>query len=502
MRRYPLKLFYSYASEDVAHRETLEEHLEVLVKEGIITPWHDGKIIGGKEWFEVILENMRTADIILLLISDSFLSSEFVSEHEIPLALERHDKGDARVVPILLEDVKNLYEQSFSKLEILPTKAQAISGWDDSTKAFLNIAEEIRKVANDFVWDRGGPFEPRSHIFKEAELARLDKDSRSRATERLDALREQLNKSVPKREPESNLLIATWCLRKFGQRSNKGLLPETLFYMAQIISAFDLVALQEVDRNITRLRELLEILGPDWGYVITDITEGVPGNNERFAVLYYRPRVTFENVSGEVVLLEKELIDGKQFARKPLIASFRWRDFQFRLCTAHFRFGGKLRGRPTLLEAKRLAGHLARKAKRDNLNMILAGDFNMSTLDSSIIEEFRGADFYIPNEILHPSNIKKTKYYDMFAFILNEDKFNLDEDRPPNSGAVDFTESVFRDQDRKVYEKLGAISNTGTGHVASGSTAERRYQTWITYQMSDHLPLWVELKKDMMESRA
>ena len=141
---------------------------------------------------------------------------------------------------------------------------------------------------------------------------------------------------IPRRRND-NLLVANWCLNKFGRYAARG---ESLFFMAQVLSTFDVISLQEIDRRLDSLRALLEIMGPEWGYFITDITEGTRGNNERFAILHYRPRVAFDHISGEVVLPDNLLIEGRQFARKPLLAGFRAADFRFRMCAAHIHFGG------------------------------------------------------------------------------------------------------------------------------------------------------------------
>jgi len=132
-------------------------------------------------------------------------------------------------------------------------------------------------------------------------------------------------------------------------------LPECRYYTAAIMTAFDIVTLQEVDADLDELNRLLAILGPDWEYLVTDISQGAAGNRERFAIVYDAPRVEFARVSGEVVLLKDELIDGEQFARKPLIASFRADTLRFRVCTTHLSYG-----RGDTAQTAREAGALAR----------------------------------------------------------------------------------------------------------------------------------------------
>src|SRR6185503_260372 len=123
VERGPLRLFSSYAHEDAAARELLDEHLELLRRQKVLVTWSDRLIVPGREWQRVIEENMRAADIILLLVSRRFLASAFVEQFEIPLAMAEHERGGTRVLPVLLEPVENLDRLPFAPLELLPSKA-------------------------------------------------------------------------------------------------------------------------------------------------------------------------------------------------------------------------------------------------------------------------------------------------------------------------------------------------------------------------------------------
>ncbi|MCP6423150.1 hypothetical protein NL463_27980, partial [Klebsiella pneumoniae] len=85
---------------------------------------------------------------------------------------------------------------------------------------------------------------------------------------------------------ESNLLLATWNIREFGGSKYGGRLEESYYYIAEIISKFDLIALQEVRDDLRALNKIMEILGSYWSYMFTDVTEGRQGNSERTAFLF------------------------------------------------------------------------------------------------------------------------------------------------------------------------------------------------------------------------
>ncbi|MEL7370747.1 MAG: endonuclease/exonuclease/phosphatase family protein, partial [Myxococcota bacterium] len=174
-----------------------------------------------------------------------------------------------------------------------------------------------------------------------------DPVTKTRTIDRLLTLREKLAEEVdPHRNPGS-FLLATWNIREFGRSKPKhgDRVDEAFHYIAEIISRFHLVALQEVNRDLTDFRRLLMLLGPDWDGILTDVTEGTGGNEERMAFVYDKRVVSFRNVAGEIVLPTGKRVakDGQddelQFARTPFMVSFQAGWFKFNLCTVHIYYG-------------------------------------------------------------------------------------------------------------------------------------------------------------------
>ncbi len=141
----PVNLFFSYSHEDEDLKDELLKHLSILKRQGVIKDWHDRKIEAGHEWKAAIDDNLRNADIILLLISADFLKSDYCYETEMTFALERQD---AIVIPIILRAV-DWRGAPFGKLQVLPKDARPVTSWGNSDEAFENVAEGIRqKVEN------------------------------------------------------------------------------------------------------------------------------------------------------------------------------------------------------------------------------------------------------------------------------------------------------------------------------------------------------------------
>jgi hypothetical protein len=144
-----LEVFYSYAREDERLRDELEKHLSVLKRAGVIVSWHDRQIDPGGEWRKQIDQHIRTAQIILLLVSADFLASDYINEVEVKIALKRHASGEAIVIPIILRPV-NWLRSPFSHLQAPPRDAKAATSWASLDDAFLNISQGIEEIANRF----------------------------------------------------------------------------------------------------------------------------------------------------------------------------------------------------------------------------------------------------------------------------------------------------------------------------------------------------------------
>jgi hypothetical protein len=142
----PQPLFYSYASNDARLRDELERHLALLRRQGVIDDWGFTEIVAGSEWDREIKTKLDTARIILLLISADFLSSEYCWGIEMSRALERHDRGDARVIPIILRDC-DWQTASFAKLQALPSGAKPVNRYRRRDEAWTDIVKGIRQVA-------------------------------------------------------------------------------------------------------------------------------------------------------------------------------------------------------------------------------------------------------------------------------------------------------------------------------------------------------------------
>lgn len=319
------------------------------------------------------------------------------------------------------------------------------------------------------------------------------KDYGPRAAQHLLDLRAQLKADLPRRSVDDSLMLATWNIRDFD--SNKfghgPRLPESYFYIAEIISHFDLVAVQEVNENLEALERVKKILGPSWTYIATDITEGTSGNGERMCFLFDRNKVQFRNIAGEIVLPDSMLVDGKkQFARSPFLVAFQCGWFKFNLCTVHIYYGSdsgvELQRR--IAEIRQIAKFLAKRAKDSKESYILLGDFNIVSPEHDTMKALTDAGFVIPHELRNkPTNMFETKHYDQIAFLSADPNLNIG--AGVQAGAFKLYNSVFKSDEMATYrDSIGRLWPTDDTKVQDYYAKD-----WRTWQMSDHLPMWIEL---------
>jgi len=147
--RQPVRLFISYSHKDENFRNELQSHLKLLHRLGIIDVWDDRRIDAGDEWKKKIDENLERADIILLLVSENFIASDYCYEIEMKCALERHERGEAHVIPVIVRDDLNWTHASFAKLQALPKDGLAVTKWPDKDSAWRNVAEGIERVVEE-----------------------------------------------------------------------------------------------------------------------------------------------------------------------------------------------------------------------------------------------------------------------------------------------------------------------------------------------------------------
>ena len=303
-----------------------------------------------------------------------------------------------------------------------------------------------------------------------------------------DALVADLNARIPAKRLEQNLLVATWNIKSFGNLTRKWVDTEDtpkrnladVRYIAEIISRFDVIALQEVKANIRALRDTLKLLGNHWGLILTDVTKGKPGNGERMAYLFDTRRVSMSGLACELVVPEEQLknnIDGDalsaQFVRTPYAVSFRSASKTFILVTLHIDYGDSAAGRiPELKAIARWMKDWATDINAYDHNLIALGDFNIEKRGGILDQTFLSEGLQVPLDLQDPAVLRsifptrKVKYYDQIAW--------------------------FKDATDIPALSMNYIKGGNYDFVPLLWDSANMSRTRFSFKMSDHYPLWVE----------
>jgi endonuclease/exonuclease/phosphatase family metal-dependent hydrolase len=301
----------------------------------------------------------------------------------------------------------------------------------------------------------------------------------------LEILKADLDQKIPAKKFDKNLLIATWNLKAFGDlnenfANSTGKEPKrdmtALLCIKEIISRFDVIAIQEVKDNIKCLRHLMKLLGTDWNFIMTDTNKSDTGNGERFAYIFDKRKVDISGLACEVVIPDEYIKNKKynlqqQFVRTPYGVSFKAYNHTFVLLTLHVLYGKSTADRVTELSA------IAKWAKEWSIDLdtwghslFVLGDFNIERKDDDAYKAFTSTGLFTPPELEKPPRSLvdgKPKFYDQISWFKNKKKDAISLEFI-NGGDYNFKNKVLQ---------------------------SRKYTTTeLQWRISDHLPLWAEFK--------
>jgi endonuclease/exonuclease/phosphatase family metal-dependent hydrolase len=282
--------------------------------------------------------------------------------------------------------------------------------------------------------------------------------------------------AIPPSKLDETLNLATWNVRELGKKPRT---DAAIHYIAEIIGQFDLVGLVELRDNLGDLGRVLKILGPYWQAVYSDMIPDPGGNRERVAYVFDRRAVRFNGLAAEANEPRKkkglEYLPEKSFWRTPYLASFKSGSFDFVVLTTHIRWGDSIKGRTD--ELAMLADWVEGKRRdkfAEDRDIIVMGDFNIPSRDDALFQAVTKHGLQIPDALLgvtHGTNLAKEKRYDQ---ILHYPRFG--QNFTNAGGVLDF----YRDE-------------AGIKKLFPGAMTKSAF----TYQLSDHLPLWMQVNTDI-----
>lgn len=306
-------------------------------------------------------------------------------------------------------------------------------------------------------------------------------------------LRKLLDETVPRKVLDQNVLVATWNIRAFSDLTEKWAADEadtpkrdlhSLRIITEIVSRFDVIALQEVRGTLKALRHMLKLLNnhdDHWGLILTDETKGSAGTWERMAFLFDQRKVKISGLACELVVPPEQLESIKpaalrrQFARTPYAVSFRSATRTFILVTLHVLYGKNQEER--LPEVTAIAEWLAEWARDMNSwdhNLIALGDFNIDRKDDLLYQAFTSTGLFTPEDLnkvprtifSDPFEPEKDKFYDQIAWFMGQKGVPALSMKYNRGGSFDFLKVALKSRNLEKDQ--------------------------ISWRISDHYPLWAE----------
>ena len=285
-------------------------------------------------------------------------------------------------------------------------------------------------------------------------------------------------RGIPKKA-SNKLLAATWNLTNFGLQDRT---KNDFALMAEVISWFDLIAIQEIADELKNLRKLMNHLPKTYAVILSDIG----GNDERAGFLYNSSKVKRLELAAEVAIppsdqkyIRMKGVSGafNGFDRNPYIVAFRAGALEFTAVSVHLFFGSKsyFNVDRRALETYALAKWADQRHKAPGAysqNILIMGDFNLPKRDVSnnVFRALKAKGLILPEHStsMMGSNLKGDMHYDQVTFHAG----GMKDAYTGKSGVFDF--------DRQPFFKR------------AWKRSKKYFNTTVKHHIADHRPLWAQ----------
>jgi hypothetical protein len=227
---------------------------------------------------------------------------------------------------------------------------------------------------------------------------------------------------------------------------------------------------------------MMQLLGPGWAYLVTDVTQGKAGNNERLAFVFDTSRVQPSGLACELVVAADQagIAPGAlagQFARTPYAVSFARDAARFTLTTLHVVYGHASADR--VGELTEVAQWLARWAHSGDMwgtNLIALGDFNIDRASDPLYQAFTSTGLRPPDQL---NQVPRTVFDDPDPVAPPDHRHFYDQ-------IAWFTTTAGQPVLQAITPANAGMFNFDNGTIPATNTVQ------LSWRISDHFPLWCE----------
>lgn len=143
------RVFVSYAHEDTAFARSIEKALALLVRGGKMDLWVDRHIRPGEEWEKKIFSALERSNIAVLLLSNDFLSSDFIAAKELPAIFAEKERRRLTLLPIVVRPCPYELHDDLTKFQMFnnpDAPLASLKEWEMEAE-LVRLAREINKAS-------------------------------------------------------------------------------------------------------------------------------------------------------------------------------------------------------------------------------------------------------------------------------------------------------------------------------------------------------------------
>lgn len=185
-----VQIFISYSHDEYAYKDELIKYFRDLERAGTVDIYTDEQIVPGQEWDKEIRLALQRAEILVFLVSKKFIHSRYINEVELQSAIERYNRGEVVLIPVLLEQLANedrdlLPLQKFESLPKVNKKEVPVSEWNPQSGAYYNIMYGLKQSIEEL--QKSKPFN--ADVFNKLRgfFRKADYNSIFRALQKMEA---------------------------------------------------------------------------------------------------------------------------------------------------------------------------------------------------------------------------------------------------------------------------------------------------------------------------
>ena len=141
-----INVFISYSHADKRFKDELLKHFRTLEREGKVSFWQESDIEAGAEWNDTIRRAIDEADIAILLISPSFLASDYIRELELPALIDRANRRGTIISPILVQPTLWTTVPELAQYQFLNDVTKPLSTVENREEELSRVAQRLQQL--------------------------------------------------------------------------------------------------------------------------------------------------------------------------------------------------------------------------------------------------------------------------------------------------------------------------------------------------------------------